>query len=292
MTRCLQAGITTILNSRTAVLAAANPVFGRYDDDRSAAENIDFLPTILSRFDLIFIVRDVRNAVRDEAMARHVMRVHINASAEVAEDEASALLPGLTGSSLSSSASAPAAGETIGELDMTRLRRFISYVRARVAPTMNQSALEKLRAEYVKIRSEHRAAGTAGDESVVPITVRQLEALVRLSEAVAKCSLSTEVTDEHVEESVRLFKAATLDASKSGIAAGGVPEALAAEVRKVEARLQREIAVGSTVNLQRLKANLKRLGHSSNGIEFAMRIMHQRGEINYVNQRFAVQRAK
>ena len=52
-----KAGITTILNSRSAVLAAANPVFGRYDDSKSAADNIDLLPTILSRFDLIFIVR-------------------------------------------------------------------------------------------------------------------------------------------------------------------------------------------------------------------------------------------
>ncbi len=55
------------------MLAAANPVFGRYDDEKSAAENIDFLPSILSRFDLIFIVRDVRDHLRDTAIARHVM---------------------------------------------------------------------------------------------------------------------------------------------------------------------------------------------------------------------------
>lgn len=106
-----KAGITSILNSRAAVLAAANPVFGcvacvrllgtvrtsrtavvplttaatllvfcsRYDDSKSAADNIDLLPTILSRFDLIFIVRDTRNERRDMEIARHVMRVHINA---------------------------------------------------------------------------------------------------------------------------------------------------------------------------------------------------------------------
>ena len=75
-----KAGITTILNSRAAVLAAANPVFGRYDDMMSAAENIDFLPTILSRFDLIFIVRDIRNQERDMQIARHVISVHVNAT--------------------------------------------------------------------------------------------------------------------------------------------------------------------------------------------------------------------
>lgn len=61
-----KAGITTILNSRTSVLAAANPVFGRYDDLKHAAEQIDFQSSILSRFDCIFIVKDVRNDVADK----------------------------------------------------------------------------------------------------------------------------------------------------------------------------------------------------------------------------------
>ena len=70
-----KAGIHTVLNSRCSVVSSANPVFGRYDDERSAAENIDFLPTILSRFDLIFIVRDIRDETRDKAIARHVVNV-------------------------------------------------------------------------------------------------------------------------------------------------------------------------------------------------------------------------
>merc|ERR1711920_195300 len=75
-----KAGITTILNSRTSVLAAANPIFGRYDDLRSAAENIDMMSTILSRFDCIFIVRDIRDEGRDLSIAKHVMGVHMKAS--------------------------------------------------------------------------------------------------------------------------------------------------------------------------------------------------------------------
>ena len=65
-----KAGITTVLNSRTAVLAAANPLFGRYDDSKSAAEQIDLMSTILSRFDLIFVVRDVRDEVKAFPCAR------------------------------------------------------------------------------------------------------------------------------------------------------------------------------------------------------------------------------
>jgi len=75
-----KAGITTVLNSRSSVLAAANPVFGRYDDLKSASENIDLMSTILSRFDLIFLVRDVRDEVRDRMICRHVMGVHIGSS--------------------------------------------------------------------------------------------------------------------------------------------------------------------------------------------------------------------
>jgi DNA replication licensing factor MCM5 len=75
-----KAGITTMLNSRAAVLAAANPVFGRYDDFKSASENIDLMTTILSRFDLIFLVRDIREEERDLMICRHVMGVHIQNS--------------------------------------------------------------------------------------------------------------------------------------------------------------------------------------------------------------------
>lgn len=75
-----KAGITTVLNSRSSVLAAANPVYGRYDDMKSASENIDLMTTILSRFDLIFLVRDVRDEELDKMICHHVMGVHINNS--------------------------------------------------------------------------------------------------------------------------------------------------------------------------------------------------------------------
>ena len=72
-----KAGIATILNARTSVLAAANPIFGRYDDLKTPGENIDFQTTILSRFDMIFIVRDEHEKGRDERIARHVMGIQM-----------------------------------------------------------------------------------------------------------------------------------------------------------------------------------------------------------------------
>ncbi|MES1923427.1 minichromosome maintenance protein 5 [Bonamia ostreae] len=72
-----KAGITTVLNSRTSVLAAANPTFGRYDDLKKAAENIDFETTILSRFDLIFVIRDRKDPERDDQISKHVLNIHM-----------------------------------------------------------------------------------------------------------------------------------------------------------------------------------------------------------------------
>lgn len=101
-----KAGITTILNSRTSVLAAANPIFGRYDDMKSPGDNIDFQTTILSRFDMIFIVKDDHNPIRDETIARHVMDVHMGKT--------------------------PIEAGNAGEIPMEKMKRYISYCRSYV----------------------------------------------------------------------------------------------------------------------------------------------------------------
>lgn len=86
-----KAGITTSLNTRCSVLAAANSIFGRWDDIRGE-ENIDFMPTILSRFDMIFIVKDEHEPQRDIQIAKHVMEIHANAG-QITEDNVEGELP-------------------------------------------------------------------------------------------------------------------------------------------------------------------------------------------------------
>lgn len=108
-----KAGITTILNSRTSVLAAANPVFGRYDDLKTPGENIDFQTTILSRFDMIFIVRDDHERSRDEKIARHVMGVHMGGRGQEEQVEA--------------------------EIPVEQMKRYISYCRRLV--TLDRASL-------------------------------------------------------------------------------------------------------------------------------------------------------
>ncbi len=99
-----KAGITTILNARTSVLAAANPVFGRDDDLKTPGENIDFQTTNLSRFDMIFIVKDDHDRGRDEKIAKHVIR--INMGARGIEEQAEA------------------------EISVERMKRYISYCKS------------------------------------------------------------------------------------------------------------------------------------------------------------------
>jgi DNA replication licensing factor MCM5 len=117
-----KAGITTILNSRTSVLAAANPIFSRYDDMKSPTENIDFQTTILSRFDLIFILRDVQNERRDMSLAKHVLSVHKNQARAMTESQ-----------------------EQTGLLPLDTLKKYIAYARASVDPRLSEEAAKLLK---------------------------------------------------------------------------------------------------------------------------------------------------
>eukprot|EP00029_Vermamoeba_vermiformis_P013107 TRINITY_DN802_c0_g1_i1.p1 TRINITY_DN802_c0_g1~~TRINITY_DN802_c0_g1_i1.p1 ORF type:complete len:687 (+),score=245.87 TRINITY_DN802_c0_g1_i1:36-2096(+) len=186
-----KAGITTILNSRTAVLAAANPVFGSYDESRSAVENLnEFRSTILSRFDAIFLIKDTRSEARDRTIAEHVMKIHINHNNMTHPD---------------------------AEIDINKLKRYIAYCRARCAPRLSSEASEILTHQYVTMRARHRAKSiTGGSDVPIPLTVRQLEAIVRISESLAKMTLSNTATRTHVEEAIRLFTVSTVEAINSG----------------------------------------------------------------------------
>ncbi|KAJ5765155.1 hypothetical protein N7520_004714 [Penicillium odoratum] len=221
-----KAGITTILNSRTSVLAAANPVFGRYDDLKTPGENIDFQTTILSRFDMIFIVRDDHERGRDERIARHVMGVHMGGRGVQEQVEA--------------------------EIPVDQMKRYISYCRSRCAPRLSPEAAEKLSSYFVSIRKQvHRSEIESNTKSSIPITVRQLEAIVRITESLAKLSLSPIATEAHVDEAIRLFLASTMDAVTQGDGQGN--KDLMQEASKIEDELKRRLPVGWSTSLATLR---------------------------------------
>ncbi|CAG8886071.1 unnamed protein product [Penicillium nalgiovense] len=221
-----KAGITTILNSRTSVLAAANPIFGRYDDLKTPGENIDFQTTILSRFDMIFVVRDEHERGRDEKIARHVMGVHMGGRGVEEQVEA--------------------------EIPVEQMKRYISYCRSRCAPRLSPEAAEKLSSHFVSIRKQvHRAEMESNARSSIPITVRQLEAIVRISESLAKLSLSPIATEAHVDEAIRLFLASTMDAITQGEGQGS--KELMEQSSKIEDELKRRLPIGWSTSLATLR---------------------------------------
>jgi len=235
-----KAGITTILNSRTSVLAAANPIFGRYDDMKSPGDNIDFQTTILSRFDMIFIVKDDHNPARDETIARHVMDVHMGKQPTVQ-------------------------GSVTGEIPMEKMKRYISYCRSRCAPRLSDAAAEKLSSHFVGIRRQvHQAEIDSNERSSIPITVRQLEAIIRITESLAKLSLSPVATEEHVDEAIRLFLASTMDAVGQGATTS---QELLTEINKVSEELVRRLPIGWSTSLATLRRELVvNRGYSENAL--------------------------
>ncbi|KAA6364748.1 MAG: putative DNA replication licensing factor MCM5, partial [Streblomastix strix] len=216
-----KAGITTMLNSRCAVLAAANPLFGTFSDistqqqrsqyqgrDRnqgneeqvSLAENIDFQTTILSRFDLIFLIRDVVDAEQDKKIAQRVYELHGTGP--------------ITSSSNQNERRRNEVEEREQEktIHMDLLKKYIAHCRRSYHPVLTEEAISLLLNEYVDMRERYRE-GSDGPgvraNKRIPITVRQLEACVRISEAFARMSMRHQVTPADVREAMSLFRQAT-----------------------------------------------------------------------------------
>ncbi|KAI0080001.1 MCM-domain-containing protein [Panus rudis PR-1116 ss-1] len=265
-----KAGITTVLNSRTSVLAAANPVWGRYDEGRSPGENIDFQTTILSRFDMIFIVKDEHNEQRDRMIAKHVMNIHMNRPNQGTDEN----------------------GENVGEIDIDKMKRFIAYCKAKCAPRLSAEAQEKLSGHFVSLRQEVQRVEQDNDErSSIPITIRQLEAIIRISEALAKMTLSPVVRNHHVEEAFRLFKFSTMDAVSAGSAEGLSRGALNDEMNKIEKEIRRRLPIGWSTSYQSLvREFVSQQGYSAHALERTLFVMEKREIIRFSGQKKVVHR--
>ncbi len=165
-----KANIQATLLARTSVLAAANPKFGRFDIYESLAKQIELPVTLINRFDLIFPIKDLPNPEKDEEMASHILLLHQK----------------------------PTGKE---EIDPKLMKKYIAYARQKVQPKITDSALEEIKTYYLKMRSKY----SEGAEKVVPISPRQLEALVRLSEANAKIRLGKKVTKKDAKRAIDLL---------------------------------------------------------------------------------------
>ncbi|KAI9209755.1 MCM2/3/5 family-domain-containing protein [Polychytrium aggregatum] len=260
-----KAGITTILNSRTSVLAAANPIFGRYDDMKTPGENIDFQSTILSRFDLIFIVRDEHNEQLDMTIAKHVLGIHMNRSAH---------------------------SNANSDIDMQKMRSYISYCKAKCAPRLTPEAAEKLSSHFAEVRGKVRQMEKeTGGKSSIPITVRQLEAIIRVSESLAKMTLSPLATERHVAEAIRLFNDSTMNAVNSGQGLEGmVGNGNKDEVNRIQTQIRRRLPIGSRITERNLRNDLENQQFDPSSINRAISILIQKETLQYRDRRMILVR--
>jgi replicative DNA helicase Mcm len=166
-----KANISATLRAETTVLAAANPKFGRFDPYELIPKQIELPSTLINRFDLIFPIRDIPNKAKDERTADFILKLHKKASG----------------------------GEADFKTDF--IKKYVAYAKQNINPALTDEALEEIKEYYVKMRS-------TGDEEgafkAIPISARQLEALIRLSEASARVRLSPSVLKSDARRAIEL----------------------------------------------------------------------------------------
>jgi replicative DNA helicase Mcm len=185
-----KAGITATLQSRCAVLGAANPKYGRFDTTQYLAQQINIPVALLSRFDIIFTITDVPDSEKDLLIAEHILRSHTLGGIERHKIE--------TGEDISEEEEIPSYTEPY--LDRDFFRKYVAYAK-RIFPVMTKEASAALRDYYMTIRKQGEPEGSS-----VPITARQLEAFVRLSEASARVRLSDKVTEDDARRAIRIVE--------------------------------------------------------------------------------------
>jgi len=215
-----KAGIRATLNARASILAAANPQDGRYDRQKTLKQNLNLTSAIMSRFDLFFVVLDEQDEKQDCAIAQHIVSLHQHSSlAEI---------------------------QTKPHYTTSELQRYIRYART-VKPTLTDEASRLLVSYYKELRRSDMADASAGSYRV---TVRQLEAMIRLGEARARVDLSQTVTAAHITEAKRLLKASIIHVAHDDVEVMMQSDELddeltrAAEEAEAEARAEEEGAEG------------------------------------------------
>ncbi|HLB71239.1 MAG: minichromosome maintenance protein MCM [Candidatus Methanoperedens sp.] len=190
-----KAGIMATLKSRCALLGAANPKFGRFDRYEPIAKQINMPPALLSRFDLIFILTDEPTVSRDTAIAEHILKAHY--AGELASRRANIINSGISTDDITK---AMEVIQPVIQADM--LRKYIAFTKRNIFPIIQDDARKQLIDFYLSLRKQGE-----DPNSPVPVTARQLEALIRLAEASARVRLSNVITTEDTERVIRIVMA-------------------------------------------------------------------------------------
>jgi replicative DNA helicase Mcm len=187
-----KAGITATLKSRCALLGAANPKYGRFDDFAPIGDQINMPASLLSRFDLIFVMTDKPDHKRDAAVAEHILKAH-NIGETIAQHSREPI-PGVDDEYI-----AEQLKPVTPDIEPTIFRKYVAYAKRTCFPRLTDDAKGSLIDYYMKLRD-------LASESTkpVPVTARQLEALVRLAEASARIRLSNTIELVDAERVVKI----------------------------------------------------------------------------------------
>lgn len=243
-----KAGIHTTLNARCAVIAAANPVFGQYDVNKDSRKNIALPDSLLSRFDLLFVVTDDINDVKDRCISEHVLRTHrylppgymegepireqINLSLSVGDDTHTEYDDNEDGDEVdkiyekfdsllhAGAKFAKKSGKNRPDqlpkiVSIQFLRKYIQYAKERIVPVLTQEAVDIIVKTYSDLRNDQNTKKS-------PITARTLETLIRLSSAHAKVRLSKQVQAKDANIATNLLRFALLGENNQTQALNGV----------------------------------------------------------------------
>lgn len=198
-----KAGIVTSLQARCAVIAAANPIGGRYDSSNTLADNVELTDPILQRFDILCVLQDIVDPVTDERLANFVTSSHMNSTpTRDLAGESAPLQPAPTSQT-----------ERPGVIPQDLLRKYIQYARCNVRPVLRGNTFdqEKVSALYVALRRESQKSGG------VPIAVRHVESIMRMAEAHAKMHLRDYVRDDDMDASIRMMLESFIMAQKFSV---------------------------------------------------------------------------
>lgn len=202
-----KAGIVTSLQARCCIIAAANPTRGRYNSSLPFSQNVDLTEPILSRFDILCVVRDVVDATIDERLARFVVGSHIRSHSlsklhSPASDEGIALADYLqSGTKI----------QSVEPLPQSLLKKYILYAKSRVRPELSQMDVDKVAHLYADLRRESLATGS------IPITVRHIESMVRMAEAHARMHLRDYVRSDDIDLAIRVMLESFIQSQKYSV---------------------------------------------------------------------------
>merc|ERR1712168_1417098 len=201
-----KAGIVTSLQARCAVIAAANPIGGRYDPSMTFADNVDLTEPILSRFDVLCVVRDTVDPVQDERLANFVVSSHIRH--HPSNDLEDVERQGLEADSISDLNENT---QGIEKIPQELLKKYIIYAKEKVHPKLHNMDQDKIAKMYSELRRESMATGS------IPITVRHIESMIRMAEAHARMHLRDYVHEDDVNMAIRVMLESFIDTQKFSV---------------------------------------------------------------------------